>query len=86
MISRIFFFVVIMFLLFTGFIESQDQKEIKNLQKDLDITLEGFIKGTEGNRYTSKDAKVDFMIRDEQIKLLRIEVDNIKKQINKNDN
>jgi hypothetical protein len=86
MIIRFIFFFIIVLLLGSNFYSIKERSELKQLQEEMGITIQRFIEETEGNRYTLEDAKVDFTIRDEQIKLLRIEVDNIKKQINKNDN
>jgi len=89
---RFFFIIVVLLMLISDFllyksreelitnIEINDQN-ISKIQENLGISLEGFIKGTEGNRYTAENAKIDFQIRDEKIREISIKIKELEEKI-----
>jgi hypothetical protein len=81
MIIRFILFFIIVLLLGSNFYGIKERSELKQLQEEMGITIQGFIKGTEGNRYTNKNAKNDFEIRDKKIQLLEEKVKEIQEKL-----
>ena len=76
-IIRLIFIVFSIFILIAVLIESQEQDRIRITQEELGVDLKDFIAGTAGNRYTRDDAVLDFLVRDGEIKEIKINLDAI---------
>ena len=83
---RIVVFALLIFLLVSGLMESIDQSRIKDSQRKQEFSINELIRENIANRYTKKDAAIDFELRDGQIYKININIDTLLKLTKDNTN